>query len=144
MEHFISALKDDIPVVRELPKEFSWSTRQYYAVAIRATRIKTAPLHASMNWYLENVLPVLQRSVRCPFHSFKQIHVLNLIKTLVPGSSYAESKIITRPQELPNPFIIAKRRLNCYFSITHIIAYNDVNFIAFIKPCPEGSIHPLC
>ncbi|CAA6662129.1 unnamed protein product [Spirodela intermedia] len=60
VEHFIGALKYDIPVVRELPKELSWSTRQYYAVAIRATRIKTAPLHASMNWYLENALPVLQ------------------------------------------------------------------------------------
>ncbi|XP_078445166.1 O-fucosyltransferase 31-like [Wolffia australiana] len=60
VDHFIESLKDDIPIVRELPKEFSWSTRNYYAVAIRATRVKTAPLHASMYWYLENVLPILQ------------------------------------------------------------------------------------
>jgi hypothetical protein len=44
-----------------LPKEFSWSTREYYGTGIRATRIKTAPLHASANWYLENVSPILQR-----------------------------------------------------------------------------------
>ncbi|EHA8590885.1 putative agamous-like MADS-box protein AGL65 [Cocos nucifera] len=61
VDHFISVLKDEISVVRELPQEFSWSTREYYAVAIRATRVKTAPVHASANWYLENVLPILQR-----------------------------------------------------------------------------------
>jgi len=44
-----------------LPKEFSWSTREYYGTGIRSTRIKTAPLHASANWYLENVSPILQR-----------------------------------------------------------------------------------
>ncbi|EOX91949.1 O-fucosyltransferase family protein isoform 2, partial [Theobroma cacao] len=51
---------DDISIVKELPDEFSWSTREYYATAIRATRIKRAPVHASANWYLENVLPVLE------------------------------------------------------------------------------------
>lgn len=60
VDHFINVLKDDISIVKELPDEFSWSTREYYATAIRATRIKTAPVHASANWYLENVLPVLQ------------------------------------------------------------------------------------
>ncbi|KAG9138516.1 hypothetical protein Leryth_012782 [Lithospermum erythrorhizon] len=60
VDHFINVLKDDISVVRELPEEFSWSTREYYATAIRATRVKRAPVHASGNWYLENVLPVLQ------------------------------------------------------------------------------------
>ncbi|XP_059645405.1 O-fucosyltransferase 31 [Cornus florida] len=60
VDHFINALKDDISIVKELPDEFSWSTREYYATAIRATRIKTAPVHASANWYLENVLPVLE------------------------------------------------------------------------------------
>ncbi|KAG0469555.1 hypothetical protein HPP92_016255 [Vanilla planifolia] len=60
VDHFINALKEDISVVRELPPEYAWSTREYYAVAIRTTRIKTAPVHASANWYLENVLPVLQ------------------------------------------------------------------------------------
>ncbi|KAL6012603.1 O-fucosyltransferase 39 [Asimina triloba] len=59
VDHFINALKDDIHIVRELPEEYSWSTREYYATAIRVTRIKTAPVHASANWYLENVLPVL-------------------------------------------------------------------------------------
>ncbi|KAG0469557.1 hypothetical protein HPP92_015602 [Vanilla planifolia] len=60
VDHFINALKEDISIVRELPPEYAWSTREYYAVAIRTTRIKTAPVHASANWYLENVLPVLQ------------------------------------------------------------------------------------
>ncbi|KAG8641044.1 O-fucosyltransferase 39 isoform X2 [Manihot esculenta] len=60
VDHFIDVLKDDISIVKELPDEFSWSTREYYATAIRATRIKTAPIHASANWYLDNVLPVLQ------------------------------------------------------------------------------------
>uniref|UniRef100_A0A2P2MNK0 O-fucosyltransferase family protein n=1 Tax=Rhizophora mucronata TaxID=61149 RepID=A0A2P2MNK0_RHIMU len=60
VDHFINVLKDDISIVKELPDEFSWSTREYYATAIRATRIKTAPVHASANWYLENALPVLR------------------------------------------------------------------------------------
>ncbi|GMI67959.1 hypothetical protein like AT5G65470 [Hibiscus trionum] len=60
VDHFISVLKDDVTIVKELPDEFSWSTREYYAIAIRATRIKRAPVHASANWYLENVLPVLK------------------------------------------------------------------------------------
>ncbi len=60
LDHFINVLKDDISIVTELPEEFAWSTREYYASAIRATRIKTAPLHASANWYLDNVLPVLE------------------------------------------------------------------------------------
>ncbi|XP_010254530.1 PREDICTED: uncharacterized protein At1g04910-like [Nelumbo nucifera] len=60
VDHFINVLKDEISIVKELPKEYSWSTREYYATAIRATRIKTTPVHASANWYLENVLPVLQ------------------------------------------------------------------------------------
>ena len=64
MGHFISVLKDEISIVRELPQEFSWSTREYYAVAIRATRVKTAPVHASANWYIENVAPILQRFVK--------------------------------------------------------------------------------
>ena len=63
VDHFINVLKDDISIVRELPYDFSWSTREYYATAIRATRIKTAPVHASAKWYLDNVLPVLERSV---------------------------------------------------------------------------------
>ncbi|CAN8251521.1 unnamed protein product [Cochlearia groenlandica] len=61
VDHFIYALKDDIRVVRELPDEYSWCTREYYATTVRETRVKTAPVHASANWYLKNVLPVLQR-----------------------------------------------------------------------------------
>ncbi|KAI4328134.1 hypothetical protein L6164_020515 [Bauhinia variegata] len=60
VDHFIDVLKDDVSIVKELPEEFSWSTREYYATAIRDNRIKVAPVHASANWYLENVLPVLQ------------------------------------------------------------------------------------
>lgn len=60
VHHFIDILKNEVSVVKELPSKYSWSTREYYATGIRATRIKTAPVHASANWYIENVLPVLQ------------------------------------------------------------------------------------
>ncbi|KAH0892387.1 hypothetical protein HID58_054816 [Brassica napus] len=60
VDHFINTLKDDIRIVRELPEELSWSTREYYGTAIRETRVKTAPVHASAKWYRENVSPVLQ------------------------------------------------------------------------------------
>ncbi|KAL8133916.1 hypothetical protein AgCh_009109 [Apium graveolens] len=60
VDHFIDVLKDDISIVKDLPEDFSWSTREYYAIAIRATRIKMAPVHASANWYFENVSPVLE------------------------------------------------------------------------------------
>ncbi|KAL6846583.1 hypothetical protein ACP4OV_024031 [Aristida adscensionis] len=60
VEHFINSLKDEVSIVKVLPKEFSWSTREYYGTGIRATRIKGAPLHASANWYSENVSPILQ------------------------------------------------------------------------------------
>lgn len=63
VDHFIQVLKDDVSIVRELPSKLSWSTREYYATGIRETRIKTAPVQASVEWYLQNVLPVLQRSV---------------------------------------------------------------------------------
>ncbi|KAI3798761.1 hypothetical protein L1987_34040 [Smallanthus sonchifolius] len=58
--HFMNVLKDDISIVRELPDEYAWSTREYYASAIRSTRVKNAPLHASANWYLEHISPVLE------------------------------------------------------------------------------------
>ncbi|KAF3324221.1 GDP-fucose protein O-fucosyltransferase [Carex littledalei] len=60
VDRFISVLKDEVPVIRELPKEYLWSTREYYYGGVRATRVKTAPVHASAGWYIENVLPVLQ------------------------------------------------------------------------------------
>ncbi|XP_050157545.1 O-fucosyltransferase 31-like [Malus sylvestris] len=61
VDHFIEALQGEVSIVKALPSEFSWSTREYYATGIRITRIKTAPVHASSDWYLENVLPLLQR-----------------------------------------------------------------------------------
>lgn len=61
LDHFIEVLRDEVSIVKDLPSEFSWSTRDYYATGIRITRIKTAPVHASSDWYLENVLPILQR-----------------------------------------------------------------------------------
>jgi hypothetical protein len=60
VDHFIDVLKDDLSIVKELPEDFSWSTRRYYATRIRATRIKNAPVHASANWYQENVSPILE------------------------------------------------------------------------------------
>ncbi|CAA3025497.1 O-fucosyltransferase 31-like [Olea europaea subsp. europaea] len=60
VDHFINVLKDDISIVKELPDDFYWSTREYYATAIRANRVKTAPVHASANWYIENVSPILK------------------------------------------------------------------------------------
>ncbi|KAL9268272.1 O-fucosyltransferase 31-like protein [Drosera capensis] len=61
VDHFIHKIKDEVSVVKELPIDYSWSSREYYATGIRATRIKTAPVHASADWYLESVLPVLLR-----------------------------------------------------------------------------------
>ncbi|WCJ24735.1 O-fucosyltransferase family protein [Euphorbia peplus] len=58
--HFIRTLRSDISIVKDPPTQYFWSTRQYYATGIRSTRIKTAPTHASPDWYLQNVLPVLQ------------------------------------------------------------------------------------
>ncbi|KAE8666762.1 hypothetical protein F3Y22_tig00112491pilonHSYRG00221 [Hibiscus syriacus] len=60
VDHFINVLRDKVSIVKELPRQYSWSTREYYASGIRATRIKTAPVHASADWYLRNVLPVMQ------------------------------------------------------------------------------------
>ncbi|GAB4847220.1 O-fucosyltransferase 39 [Ancistrocladus abbreviatus] len=60
VDHFIGVLKDDVSIVKELPYEYSWSTREFYATAVRETRVKTAPVHASAHWYTENVLPILQ------------------------------------------------------------------------------------
>ncbi|XP_047049048.1 O-fucosyltransferase 31-like isoform X1 [Lolium rigidum] len=60
VDHFISTLRREVSIVKYLPKEFSWSTREFYGTGIRATRIKTAPLHASASWYIENVGPILR------------------------------------------------------------------------------------
>ncbi|KAI4339766.1 hypothetical protein MLD38_024673 [Melastoma candidum] len=60
VDHFIDVLKSEVSITKELPDKYAWSTREYYATGIRATRIKMAPVQASANWYLENVLPVLR------------------------------------------------------------------------------------
>ncbi|CAL5204594.1 unnamed protein product [Lathyrus oleraceus] len=60
VDHFIDVLRDEVSIVKELPSEHSWSTREYYATGIRDTRIKTAPVQATAEWYIENVLPILQ------------------------------------------------------------------------------------
>ncbi|KAI4307494.1 hypothetical protein L6164_030673 [Bauhinia variegata] len=60
VDHFIDVLRDEVSIVKEPPSEYYWSTREYYATGIRATRVKTAPLQATADWYIENVLPVLQ------------------------------------------------------------------------------------
>ncbi|VAI32878.1 unnamed protein product [Triticum turgidum subsp. durum] len=60
VDHFINTLKGEVSIVRTPPKEYSWSTREFYGTGIRATRIKTAPVHASADWYIENVSPILQ------------------------------------------------------------------------------------
>ena len=65
VDHFIDVLHDEVSIVKELPSEFFWSTREYYGTGIRATRIKTAPVQATADWYIENVLPVLQRYANC-------------------------------------------------------------------------------
>ncbi|KAG2248699.1 hypothetical protein Bca52824_088327 [Brassica carinata] len=44
VDHFITVLKDEVRIVRELPTQYAWSTRDYYAT----------------EWYVENVLPVIQ------------------------------------------------------------------------------------
>lgn len=85
MEHFIYSLRDEISIVKELPSEYSWSSREYYATGIRATRIKTAPVHASPNWYVGSVLPVLQRLVISsnPIY-FVEICCLNFLTDKLP------------------------------------------------------------
>ncbi|KAE9609084.1 hypothetical protein Lal_00020541 [Lupinus albus] len=60
VDHFIDVLRDEVSIIKELPSDYSWSTREYYGTGIRATRIKTAPVQASADWYIENVLPILQ------------------------------------------------------------------------------------
>ncbi|KAK7410461.1 hypothetical protein VNO78_01260 [Psophocarpus tetragonolobus] len=60
VDHFIDVLRDEVSIVKDLPSDYSWSTREYYGTGIRATRIKTAPVQATADWYIENVLPVLQ------------------------------------------------------------------------------------
>ena len=34
VDHFIDILKNDISIVKELPKEFAWSKREYYGLTI--------------------------------------------------------------------------------------------------------------
>jgi len=63
LDHFIDVLCDEVSIEKEPPRDYSWSTREYHATGIRVTRIKTALIQATVEWYIENVLPVLQRYV---------------------------------------------------------------------------------
>ncbi|KAL2336860.1 hypothetical protein Fmac_011306 [Flemingia macrophylla] len=60
VDHFIDVLCDEVSIVKELPNDYCWSTREYYGTCIRATRIKIAHVQATTDCYIENVLPVLQ------------------------------------------------------------------------------------
>ncbi|XP_024527971.1 O-fucosyltransferase 31 isoform X2 [Selaginella moellendorffii] len=60
VDYFIDYLAADVKIVKGLPSEFYWSTREYYATGFRATRVKDAPVHARPSWYVANVLPILQ------------------------------------------------------------------------------------
>eukprot|EP00897_Mesotaenium_endlicherianum_P000623 jgi/Mesen1/10561/ME000843S10066 len=59
-DHFIASLAPDVAVVRVLPARLSWSTRAHYSSGVRANRVKSAPVRAPGQWYLDNVLPLLQ------------------------------------------------------------------------------------
>ncbi len=59
--HFLQSVSHDVLMITELPHGFEWATREYYATGIRATRIKNAPVQASPEWYIENVLPIMKR-----------------------------------------------------------------------------------
>lgn len=61
VSHFLETLSHDVNIITELPKEFEWSTREYYATGFRATRVKNAPVQASPEWYITNVLPLMRR-----------------------------------------------------------------------------------
>lgn len=60
VSHFLETLSHDVNIITELPKEFEWSTREYYATGFRATRVKNAPVQASPEWYITNVLPLMR------------------------------------------------------------------------------------
>eukprot|EP00249_Psilotum_nudum_P018969 c27044_g1_i1 orf=418-1989(+) len=60
VDHFIQTLEGDVQIVKELPAQFWWSTREYYATGIRPTRVKNTPAHAPASWFVANVLPVIR------------------------------------------------------------------------------------
>ncbi|KAH7441271.1 hypothetical protein KP509_03G031700 [Ceratopteris richardii] len=60
VDHFLQALTHDVSIVRDLPREFFWSSREYYATGIRATRVKNTPARSPPSWFFENVLPVIK------------------------------------------------------------------------------------
>lgn len=62
VDHFLNTLGFEVNIVTKLPPEFEWSTREYYATGYRATRVKNAPVQASPEWYITNVLPLLRSS----------------------------------------------------------------------------------
>ncbi|BFI39562.1 hypothetical protein MPTK2_7g00980 [Marchantia polymorpha subsp. ruderalis] len=61
IDHFIFSLKEYLPVVRDLPVDLDWSTPEYNdKCEKRPTCITYIPKHSNQEWYLENVLPVMQ------------------------------------------------------------------------------------
>jgi hypothetical protein len=64
--NFLQSVSHDVLMITELPHGFEWATREYYATGIRATRIKNAPVQASPEWYIENVLPIMKRLAVAP------------------------------------------------------------------------------
>ena len=59
IDFFIHSLRNDIRIIRELPPDLAWSTREFYATGVHENRVKFAPLHATPSWYLRNVAPKL-------------------------------------------------------------------------------------
>ncbi|KAG4934028.1 hypothetical protein JHK87_048030 [Glycine soja] len=59
----VAKILNATPVIPYLELNPVWrdsSSFMYYGLAIRETKIKAAPVHASAYWYLDNVLHVLQ------------------------------------------------------------------------------------
>ncbi|KAH9625349.1 hypothetical protein KSS87_015178 [Heliosperma pusillum] len=54
VDHFIDYLKDDVPIVRDIPEWFSDKTELFSS--IRRT-VKNIPKYASAEFYIDNVLP---------------------------------------------------------------------------------------
>jgi hypothetical protein len=60
--HFLQFVSGDVLMIRHLPYERKWATWEYYATRICANHIKNAQtVQAFPEWYIEIVLPILQR-----------------------------------------------------------------------------------
>lgn len=61
IDHFLSTLKKEVNIVRQLPPELEWSTPEYYddrKCLERPNCFFFIPKHAKKEWYFEKVLPV--------------------------------------------------------------------------------------